>query len=435
MSAVGMGAPADAGMQAKTGGSKLRAGYILFILCLISALNYYDRFLIGILVEDLKRDLTLSDSQIGLLSGFAFALVYSIASIPVASYADRGFRVRVLGSAAAFWSVMTGLCGLATGFWTMLFARFGVGIGESGGAPTTHAIVAETFSDKWRASALAAIGVAGAVGTSAAFGGGGYIAQHYGWRWAFFAAAIPGVVIALIFALTVREPKRAQGVDRAPSLPARTALGVLLRRPAYLWICAGVSIFSIGGFGASAWTPAYLMRYFGQDAAKVGLDYSAIVGPATIIAVLGGGFLADWLSRKDARAPYWFLSAAFFASIPFSVAQLTTENYATAMMLAWPSTLIGALWISPTYAIVQALSGSKLRAIGAAFFMLCVNLVGQSLGPLVVGAMSDHFSAAHGALGLRYALLIGTAAYVAGGAAFLIAARTARADTEAAATF
>lgn len=143
-------------VPAKTGISNARAGYILFILCLISALNYYDRFLIGILVEDLKRDLVLSDSQIGLLSGFAFALVYSIASIPVASYADRGFRVRVLGSAAAFWSVMTGLCGMATGYWTMLFARFGVGIGESGGAPTTHAIVAETFSDKWRASALAA---------------------------------------------------------------------------------------------------------------------------------------------------------------------------------------------------------------------------------------------------------------------------------------
>ncbi|HWV61629.1 MAG TPA: MFS transporter, partial [Sphingopyxis sp.] len=202
MSAIMAEAPAKLDIPAKAGVSKARAGYILFILCLISALNYYDRFLIGILVEDLKRDLALSDAQVGLLSGLAFALVYSIASIPVASYADRGFRVRVLGGAAAIWSVMTGLCGMATGFWTMLFARFGVGIGESGGAPTTHAIVAETFGDRWRATALAAIGVAGAIGTSAAFAGGGYIAQHYGWRWAFFAAAIPGVVIALIFALT-----------------------------------------------------------------------------------------------------------------------------------------------------------------------------------------------------------------------------------------
>lgn len=435
MSAALMDAPAEQGILAKAGVSKARAGYVLFILCLISALNYYDRYLIGILVEDLKRDLALSDAQIGLLSGLAFALVYSIASIPVASYADRGFRVRVLGSAAGIWSVMTGLCGLATGFWTMLFARFGVGIGESGGAPTTHAIVAETFSDKWRATALAAIGVAGAIGTSAAFAGGGYIAQHYGWRWAFFAAAIPGVVIALIFAFTVREPRRAPVSAANPALPARAALGVLLRRPAYVWICAGVSIFSIGAFGASAWTPAYLMRYFGKDAATVGLDYSAIIGPAAIIAVFAGGFLADWLGRKDARAPYWLLAISLFASIPLHVIQLTTESYETALAMAWPSALIGSLWISPTYAIIQALSGSKLRAIGAAFFMLCVNLIGQSLGPLVVGAMSDHFSASYGNLGLRYALLISTTSFVAGSVAFLMAARTARADMDKAASF
>lgn len=430
-----MEGPADMGVPTKAGVSKIRAGYILFILCLISALNYYDRFLIGILVEDLKRDLALSDAQIGLLSGLAFALVYSIASIPVASYADRGFRVRVLGSAAGIWSVMTGLCGMATGFWTMLFARFGVGIGESGGAPTTHAIVAETFSDKWRATALAAIGVAGAIGTSAAFAGGGYLAQHYGWRWAFFAAAIPGVIIAMIFAVTVREPRRASISAANPALPARAALAVLLRRPAYVWICAGVSIFSIGAFGASAWTPAYLMRYFGKDAATVGLDYSAIIGPAAIIAVFAGGFLADWLGRKDARAPYWFLAISLFLSIPMHVIQLTTESYETALAMAWPSALIGSLWISPTYAIIQALSGSKLRAIGAALFMLCVNLIGQSLGPYVVGAMSDHFSTAYGNLGLRYALLISTTSFVAGGVAFLMAARTARADMEKAASF
>lgn len=434
MSAIGMEASANAAGSQNAGVSKARAGYILFILCLISALNYYDRFLIGILVEDLKRDLALSDAQIGLLSGLAFALVYSAASIPVASYADRGFRVRVLGSAAGIWSLMTGLCGMVTGFWTMLFARFGVGIGESGGAPTTHAIVAETFSDKWRATALAAIGVAGAIGTSAAFAGGGYIAQHYGWRWAFFAAAISGILIAIIFALTVREPRRFPTSAANPALPARAALGQLLRRPAYVWICAGVSIFSIGGFGSSAWTPAYLMRYFGRDAATVGLDYSAIIGPAAIIAVFAGGFLADWLGRKDVRAPYWFLAISMFASIPLSVIQLTTESYETALAMVWPSALMGSLWISPTYAIVQALSGSKLRAMGAAFFMLCVNLVGQSLGPLLVGAMSDYFSAAYGNVGLRYALLIGTTSFIAGGIAFLMAARTARADMAKAAS-
>ncbi len=412
--------------------SKTRATYLLAILCVISALNYYDRYLIGILVEDLKRDLALSDSQIGLLSGLAFAVVYSIASLPIAAYADRGFRVRVLGGAVAIWSLMTGGCGFAGGFWTLLLARFGVGVGEAGGAPTTHAIIAETFGPKWRASALGTVGIAGALGTSAAFAVGGYIAAHYGWRWAFFAAAIPGMIVALIFALTVHEPRRAAGAAQTAPLPVRTALALLLRRRAYVWVCIGVSAFAIASIGSSAWFPAYLMRHFQLDSARVGFDYSAITAASSLIAIMAGGLLADFLARKDPRVLYWFLAFCFFAALPLSVATLTTESYSTALALSWPAALLGAVWISPTYAIVQSLSGSKLRAIGAAFFMLCVNLVGQSLGPLLVGAMSDHFSGAHGSLGLRYALLFCSIAYPIGGMAFLFASRTAREDTEAA---
>lgn len=415
--------------------SNARAGYVLFILCVISAFNYYDRYLIGILVEDLKRDLLLSDAQVGLLSGLAFAIVYSVASLPIAAYADRGFRVRVLGAAVGFWSVMTGLCGMATGFWGMLLARFGVGIGESGGAPTTHAIVAETFGEKWRGTALSAVGVAGALGMTAAFAGGGYIASNYGWRWAFFAAALPGILIALIFILTVREPRRrdvAAG-GQVAGVPMRRAVGVLLRRPAYRWTCVGVSVSAIGTFGTIAWLPAYLMRHFDLDAASVGADFSAVLGPASILATMAGGPLADWISRRDVRAPYWLLAGCFLLTGPLTCAYLLVDNYAVALALIWPAMLIGLLYTSPTYAIVQALSGPKLRATGAALFMLFVNLVGQGLGPFAIGALSDGFGG--GGDGLRSALLLSAITYLAGAFAFLMAARSARADTEIAASY
>lgn len=416
---------------------KAVAGYVLFILCLISALNYYDRYLIGILVEDLKRDLHFSDSQIGLLSGLAFAIVYSVASLPIAAYADRGRRVRVLGIAAAFWSVMTGLCGFATGFWSLLIARFGVGIGEAGGAPTTHAIVAETFSPRWRATALAAIGFAGATGMTVAFAGGGYIAQHFGWRWAFFVAGLAGTVVAAIFALTVREPGHgtAGAAARGPALPIGQAVGILLRRRAFVWSCLGIAVMGIGAFGSLAWLPAYFMRHYGLSAAEVGASFSAVVGPTSMVGILLGGLLGDWLSRRDQRAPFWFLAATFIIATPFTAAYLLVEDYRLALALVFPGMLIGMLYTSPIYAAIQALSGPKLRATGAALFMLVVNLIGQGLGPLVIGALSDMFAATYGKDGLRYALLIGAVSNLLGAAAFLIAARTAREDIEAAARF
>jgi MFS family permease len=425
-----MDRPAQSGFDV----SRARAGYVLFILFLISMLNYYDRYLIGILVEDLKRDLSLTDGQIGLLSGLAFAVVYSIASLPIAAYADRGFRVRVLGSALTIWSAMTGLCGMATGFWTMLLARFGVGVGEAGGAPTTHAIVAETFGDKYRGTALSAMGVAGAIGTTIAFAGGGYIAQHYGWRWAFFGAAIPGLILAVIFLLTVREPRRVVTSPGTGSTPILQALGVLLRRPAYRWMCVAVAGSSIAGYGSTAFMPAYLMRHFNLDSATAGAAFAAAMGPATIVATLAGGAINDWLGRRSARAPFWFLALSFALALPLTIASLTVDDFSLVMMLVWPSTLIGALWIGPSYAIIQALSGPKFRAMGAAFFMLCVNLLGQSLGPVLVGGLSDYFGG-EGGLGLRYALIISSCTMIIAVVGFLMAARTAPADAEAAARY
>jgi predicted MFS family arabinose efflux permease len=405
-----------------------RAFYVLAILALVTALNYYDRNLISILVEDLKRDLHFSDTQIGLLTGLAFAVVYSVVSLPVARWADGGHRIRVLSAALLVWSVMTGLCGAATGFWTMLAGRFGVGIGEAGGAPTTHAVVAETFAPSWRGSALAIIALAGAIGYMAAISLGGWLAAHHGWRIAFLAAAGPGALLALLLYVTVREPGRGNGRASELSLPLSVALPILARRPAFVWSCIATAVMGLGAFSTAAWTPAYLMRQFHLDAGEVGISYGAAVGPAMLFGVLAGGVLGDWLGRRGDRLPFYFMAATFFVTTPLAIGYVVVSDYGVALALVVPMTFVSSMFTSPIYAAVQALSGPRLRATGAATFMLIANLVGQGLGPLLTGWLSDQFSQAYGSEGLRYALLAGASTYLLGALAYLMAARTAAAD-------
>lgn len=409
--------------------SKAKALYILFLLSLLTALNFYDRNLFNILVEPLKHEFQFSDGQIGLLSGLAFATVYSLFSIPIARFADGGRRVAVLGTSGLLWSLMTGVCGLATGFATMLVGRFGVGIGEAGAAPTTHAIIAETFSVKRRATALSVIGLAGGIGVIAALAGGGHIAQQYGWRVAFYAGAVPGLLIAGLFVLTVRNKDDGASSRGATSGPtARATFKVLAGRRSYFWLSAGMALSGIGAYGAAAWMPAFFMRRFALSTAQIGTGYSAMVGTATLVGIVLGGVIGDVLSKRDARAPFFILATSYAITGPMLFYLLIADNYATALSLVFPMTLVSTIWISPAYAAVQALSGAKYRAMGAAGFMLIQNLIGQGFGPSIVGLLSDLLVATHGADSLRIALLIVVTTYLFGSACFLIATRTARAD-------
>ncbi len=410
--------------------SKPRALYVLLLLSLLTAFNFYDRNLLSILVEPLKQDLGFSDGQIGLLSGLAFAVVYSLFSIPIARYADGGRRAGVLGVSGIVWSIMTGLCGMATGFGTMLAGRFGVGVGEAGAAPTTHAIVAETFSPKRRATAFAVIGLAGGIGVFTALAGGGHIAQQYGWRTAFYVGAIPGLVVATLFLLTVRDKARPVGGATAAiaTVPVGEALRILGRRRAYVWMCLGMSLAGIGAYGAAAWMPAFFMRNYHLTTAEVGSSYSAMVGLATLGGIILGGVIGDFLSKRDARAPFFMLAASFAITGPMMFYLLLSNSYATALSLVFPMTLIATIWISPSYAAIQALSGARLRAMGAATFMLTQNLVGQGFGPSIVGWLSDALAPAHGKDSLRIALMIVMSTYLIGALCFFIASRTARAD-------
>lgn len=418
--------------------TRVRAIYVLVVLSLVSLANYYDRNLISILVEPIKHDLHVSDTQIGLLTGLAFAVVYTFVGIPVARLADRFGRSTVLGVALSVWSAMTVVTGFSASFATMLLARLGVACGEAGGLPTTHALAAEYFPAKDRGKALSAIAFFAAGGLSLALVAGGLIADRWGWRIAFFLGGGVGLVLALLMFLTVRDlkPPSRQAAGSTPSAEAAPSLGsafsVLWKRKAYVHLCLGLGWACFGAYAQLAWSPAFLMRAYHLTTGQVSASYGGMTALATLGAILIGGFFTDALARRDARWPFWLLALAFGLGLPGALVTYLTHQYWLVLALILPLTGLQSLWIGPAYALVQNLSGSKLRATGAAIFMLVTNLIGLGLGPSAAGFMSDVLSRWFGADSLRYTLCIASLTFVPATIHFLLATRSVKADLAAA---
>jgi len=405
------------------------SSYVLLLVGLVSVANYYDRTLISILVEPIKGDLGLSDGQIGLLSGVGVAVMYSLLGVPMARLADRFGRARVLGSVVAVWSVMTVLSGRTVNFTTMLLARAGVGVGEAGGLPAAHALIADYFSPRFRGKALSVIGVCGGLGLSLAYAGGGLINDWQGWRMAFYLGGLPGLVLSVLVFLTIREPTRSAGAGgTAPNVTFRQAAATLWRRKSYVLLCIGLGVGAIGSYGQSAWTPAFLMRAYHLSASEVGGYYSAVSGPATMVSILLGGLANDWLVARDKRWPLWLLALTFGLSVPFSLVFFLERDFALGMGMTMVTTVAGGLWVGPSYALVQNLAGPPLRAVGAAVFMMTVNIVGLSLGPYLTGLFSDLLTPSFGNEALTVSLCLVTLTCLVGAACFLAATRTVIAD-------
>lgn len=431
MSKTQVGEVAEPASQTKEG--RPYAWYVLAVLGLISILDYYDRNLISILVEPIERGLHLDDAQIGLLSGIAFALAYGICGIPIARLADRFGRVRVLTAGVAVWSVMTMVTARAINFTTMALARAGVALGEAGAFPATQALVAEYFPLERRGTALSVIGVCGGIGLTFALAGGGLLNDWLGWRGAFLLSGVPGLLLAALLWLTVRE---AEPIDpglvpesAARNISQRTSLRVLLGRRAYVHLCIGLGFACIGAYAQAAWAPAFLIRTYHLSTGQVGGYYSAAVGPATLVSILLGGVLNDWfLRRKRYAAPVWILAAAFGLLAPASLAFYLTRDFALAMGLTLVTTVLGGLWVAPFYALVQNLAGPQLRAFAAAVASLIINVIGLSAGPYLAGLLSDLLAPSFGIRSLGISLNILNVTYVIGAVHFLLAVRTVDAD-------
>jgi MFS family permease len=408
---------------------------VAITLMIVYALNQLDRQIINILLEPIKLEFALSDTQAGLLSGLAFALFYCILGIPLARWADRGHRVGMISIAVAVWSGMTALCGMAANFTQLLLARVGVGIGEAGCTPPAHSLLADYYGVSERSRGLAIYGLGTPLGSSLGLVIGGIVNQYYGWRAAFLAVGLPGIAMALVTWWLVREPRRlgVPALAAPPTAPLGDVMRKLFETKTFVHICLAVTIFAISAYSVSVWGAAYQIRAFNAPTGILGLAMAAIGLVAGIGGVWLGGWLGEKLGARDQRWLVWMPAIALLVGIPFAIASLLAPT--------WQLSLIGFIvplatlyvYTGPVWGLMQTLMPPNMRAVAVSVFLLVTNLIGLGIGPVITGAMSDFFGAGTGsAEGLRYALAATGIFTIWGALHFWLAGRTLREDVAAA---
>jgi predicted MFS family arabinose efflux permease len=398
-----------------TGVSPPLAAYTVFMLLIVHVISHIDRSILGILLEPIKADLGYSDTQLGFLSGIAFALFYATLGIPAAWLADRSNRRNFVAIACAFWSVMTALCGAAQNFVQLALARVGVAVGESGAGPASVSIISSLYARERRARALAVYAMAASIGVLVGHPIGGTIADTWGWRYAFVAVAAPGVLIALIVRFTVPEPHRQITTTKQDETQSmRAALAFILRSKACRYLMFGAAISAFLNYGLGSWVPAYLMRSHDMSASGVGLNVSPITGVCGMIGGLLGGQLAD---RLGARNPVWtarMITIAKLIAFPMLVGFFLIPTLKSALFAYFLAVFFGAVYLGPTYAMIQSVVPVTMRATAAAVQLLIINLIGLGLGPQLVGVLSDALRAEYGNESLRIALAVFATAHIPG---------------------
>lgn len=394
-----------------------RTHYALGMLAIIYIFNYIDRLVVSILIEPIKLEFGVSDTMIGLLSGVAFALFYTIFGLPLGRLSDRIGRKPVIAAACIAWSAMTMLCGAATSFAMLLLFRVGVAIGEAGGSAPSVAMVSHLYPPRLRSRALSVFMMGPAIGAVVGLGMGGWIADNYGWRWAFIIIGAPGILLGLILALTVTEPKAApEPPGSAKKLPEtfRETLNKLMATPAYALVVAAASVAAIAGYAIGTWVPSFLIRSHDLSLQEAGFLMGIGGGLTSVVGTLACGAFTD---RMASRNTGWQLGSALlgtFLSIPFGLAfflwpdgtafTIGTMAVPTAFLFYLGFAFFGIWWTVPCFGSMSYLIPPKRLAQGTAMLFMGTTLLGVGLGPLIVGVLSDYFSATIGGEALRYAL-------------------------------
>ena len=400
--------------------------YVLGVLVLVYAFNFIDRQITGILAVPIKAELGLSDAQLGLMGGLAFALFYTLLGIPVGRLADRGSRTWIMTLALATWSLMTAACGLAQNFAQLFAARVGVGVGEAGGVAPAYALICDYFPLRQRARALAAYAFGIPIGTAVAMFAGGYITTVIGWRAAFFVVGLGGLLAVPLFRLTVREPVRG-GLDaaapRASPPSIATVLALLAGKRAFWWLAIGSATASMAGYGLMFWMPSFIVRSHGLDL----LTAARVVGSVTLVGgiagIWAGGFLADRLGARRKAAYALVPAVAFAVTVPLYVGGvLATSLWACIGIMVLPIALSLA-WLGPVTAAVQHLVPANMRTTTSAIFLFINNLIGLGLGTTLIGLLSDALRLRFGTESLRYAVLVGASFYLLAALFYVLAAR------------
>ena len=416
--------------------SSREARYALVVLTVISALNYADRGVLSLLLDPVKKDLQLTDTAVGLINGFGFVLLYSFLGLPIARWADRSDRRFILTISLTVWSAMTCFGGLARGAWQLAATRIGVGIGEAGGVAPSHSMLSDLFSKEELPRAMSILAVGSRIGVLVGSLIAGFVDQHFGWRAAFVAVGLPGIAVAILFRLTVREPLRGAMENRGAStnLPsvAQTAL-FLLRQRSFVFITLGGSLMAITLYGLQSWVPAFLRRIHHLNSGQIGAYQGTVVGVIGSAGVLAGGLLAERLGRRDARWRVYVPALACMFCCPLYLLFLLVPSIAASLFWLLLATLCTSAYIGPAFAVYQSVSKVRMRAFASATFLFFGNLIGLGIGSALVGWLNDHLHARYGDLAIRYSLIAPSVTALLGGMLFWVAARYIVADIATAA--
>ncbi len=384
------------------------SNYVLGVLFVVYVFNFIDRQAMSVFIGPIKEEFGASDTQMGLLVGFAFALLYTFAGIPIARLADRSNRRNIIAIGLAVWSAMTIVTGMAKSFLHLVIARVGVGIGEAAGTPPAHSLIADYFPIHKRATALAIYSTGVFVGSAIAYLGGGFLRENFDWRTAFIILGAPGLLFALVVRYTIKEPPRGLSDQRSNETKTSTlkeTLKHLLSSPSWISLMAGASCLSIIGYGIMMWGYEFYGRIHGMAPLEIGKWMALIIGVGGCAGTLIGGVLADRLAVRKPSHVIRVPGLLTLAGMPFGVACLLVESSTISLLCLFPFYLLLNAYIPAMYSANQNLAKLSMRATASAIVLFIINIVGAGAGPFIVGALSDFFATSHGDLGLRYALL------------------------------
>lgn len=383
----------------------------LGILLVVYIFNFLDRQIVNILAEPIKRDLSLSDTELGLLAGPAFAVFYALLGIPIARYADKegSNRVRLIALSLAVWSAMTAVCGLAQNFVQLLFARIGVGIGEAGCTPAAHSLISDSVVPEKRPSAIAFYGLGVPIGSLLGLIIGGIVNDLYGWRVALMIVGAPGLLLALIVLFFMREPRHLRPVDAAAvTTPARMSTGEATREifasRAFVYILIASSVVAFLGYGKALWTISFFIRSHGLSTTEAGLSMAVVLGLAGVFGTWLGGKMADIFGVRDKRHILTFPAYGMAVAAPILFLGYYMEDWRVAVALLIIPTILNSAYYGPAYACVQGLVRPQARAVAASIMLFGQNLIGLGFGPFLFGVLSDQLAPTYGQESVRHVL-------------------------------
>lgn len=409
--------------------------WTLFLLVVMATLSMVDKMLITVLLDPIKREFSLSDTQLGLLTGISFSLFFAFAGIPLGIAADRSNRRNIIAICITIWSIATALCGFTTGFLQLLLLRFVVGAGESGATPSAVSMISDLFPLRERARALAVYYLFTPIGSGVGMTVGAILVAAYGWRTTVISAGLPGLAVVAILLLTVREPKRlnVHGLSDAKSEapPVRETMRFILSQRSLLHTAAGVTLTTIAINAFGMWMFPFFTRVDHIAPAQAGWMISVATYPIASVGMIAVGVLADRLARRDERWRVWIPSAMSFACFPLAVAAVMTADPIVALGFTGIWMMCGTSWFGASYAVCQSLVMPRMRATLSAMMLLLTTLLGFGVGPLITGHISDMFAASAGAMSVGYGMAGANLLAIWGGVHFFLAARNLRRDLTA----